>query len=106
MWNGEEHLIKISVEKGTNAWVQVETKSAYTALDKLFMRLETVRVEKRQTTNILLKYKTDALKMTTLLDTGKPKEGLVTIETPWEKVRQMTVGFLFNYGQEVQLEGF
>ena len=84
----------------------VETKSAYAALNDMLMKVESVLADKRRTTNVLLKYKEDAIKVSTVIDNGKPKEGLIAIETPWENVREMTLGFLFDYGQEVQIDTY
>ena len=97
MLNGKEHLIKFIGNKDTNILVELETKSAYPLLDKIVLKFEQERVDKKTTNNVKIAYKADAFQLNTIYDNGKPKEGLIMVQTPWETYKTMKVGFLFNY---------
>ena len=106
MLNGKEHLIKFIGNKDNNILVELETKSAYTLLDKIVLKFEQERVGKKTTNNVKIAYKADAFQLTTIYDNGKPKEGLIMVQTPWETYKTMKVGFLFNFGQQVELDTY
>ena len=104
--NGKEHLIKLIGNKDTNILVELETKSAYSLLDKIVLKFEQERVGKKTTNNVKIAYKADAFQLNTIYDNGKPKEGLIMVQTPWETYKTMKVGFLFNFGQQVELDTY
>ena len=97
MLNAKEHLIKFIGKKDTNILIELETKSAYAVLDKIFLKFEQERVDKKTTNNVKIAYKADAFKLNTIYDNGKPKEGLIMVQTPWETYKTMKVGFLFKF---------
>ena len=106
MLNGIEHLIKLIGNKDNNILVKLETKSAYTLLDKIVLKFDPERVGKKTINNVKIAYKADAFQLTTIYDNGKPKDGLIMVQTPWETYKTMKVGFLFNFGQQVELDTY
>ena len=68
VWNTKTHSLEVKAEKDTTkALIVVETKSAYTTLNDVLVKVESVLADKRRTTNILLKYKEEAIKLSTVI---------------------------------------
>ena len=79
MWNDEEHVFKLSGQKAAESWIQLETSSTYDALNGLHLRLDSGKIDKRQTAKLNLAYKTDRIVIESIYDNGKPKEAKLTV---------------------------
>ncbi len=106
VWNDNIHEIKVTGERSSSNWVQLETTSAYEPLDGLFIHLENSAVGKKNSNAAILQYKKDEIKLSTMYDNSKPKEGVISLETPWDSLKQVSLGFLFNYGRQIQLDTY
>lgn len=107
VWNEHVHFAKLNGEKADlQSFLQLETGSAYESLDDLFIRLENVRESKKLSSSAVFRFKKEAVKLQTMFDNGKPKQGQMSIETPWDCIRQMNLGFLFLFGRQIQLDTF
>ena len=83
------------------SWLEAEISSLYDILSFIKMRLSYHKMDaKKHNFGMMLQYKEDIVDIHSMIDnSGKPKSGSLSINTPWDSLNDVRLGYEFNTGK-------